>query len=119
MQFYCVERVRNQNDPYDFQFNKCSNIPLGLQFDQINAGEIPWRIIVHFSGHPATEVVKLQMGQDAEKAFTHSMKQAIYLLSGNTRLFTSLSIQQHIDIIQSVKTGELLPSIFPRTHCIC
>jgi hypothetical protein len=51
------------------------------------------------------QVVKLNSREEASKYYFHCVKQAVFLLTGSTRLATSLSIQRQSDLMDSIVTG--------------
>lgn len=85
-----------------------SNLPVGVLFDMFSqSNELPWKIVIHFRQFPGNKLLKCSNRNDASRVFSHAVKQAVYLLSGNTRLFTSLSIQKQDDLMSSLTTGDI------------
>jgi len=82
-----------------------SHLPIGVLYDFFcKEISLPWRIVIHFRQFPGNKLIRSSTVNDTEKLFSHSLKQSVFLLSGNTRLFTSLSIQKQTDLHQSVST---------------
>lgn len=82
-----------------------SHLPIGVLYDFFcKEISIPWRIVIHFRQFPGNKLIRSSTVNDTEKLYSHSLKQSVFLLSGNTRLFTSLSIQKQSDLHQSVAT---------------
>jgi hypothetical protein len=52
--------------------------------------------------------------KDATKIFVHNLKQSTFLISGNTSLYTSLSIKKHTQLVDSIIDGTLYPTL----HCV-
>ena len=109
---------------------RCSNLPIGVLYDYHSKHvSLPWKLIIHFRKFPGNKVnlfycfriscviiystfllqlIRASTPSDTEKLFSHALKQSVFLLSGNTRLFTSLSIQKQNDLHQSVAAGIFL-----------
>jgi hypothetical protein len=97
----------------------------------------PWSVVVHFSGFPTAQLVRtggvadlLQRSLQPEAAgaalisplrslFQHSVKQALYLLHGSTRIFAELSavereqLWQHGCLANGAAHGNALKKLLP------
>lgn len=102
--------VELEHPPLWLEYNNIelkSTIPVGCLFDICEVSMLPWKLCLHFSGKPKYTTIKMNDVENSSSArhHTHNIKQAIYLLFGSTRIFTMLTMQQHSDLITSVKTG--------------
>jgi hypothetical protein len=99
-------------------FYVLSHLPIGVLFDCCGARKVlPWRLTVHLSGTPtkvtnlilkplnsyfsascAFQLVRSGTAEIMQNKYFHCLKQAVFLLYGSTRYFTSLSLQSHTDM---------------------
>lgn len=68
-------------------------------------GRTPWEIVVHFQHFPSQLLLKCSTPVEAEHFYFHSLKQAVFLLHGSTRLFNELSVEVQRSLWQSVRTS--------------
>lgn len=71
-------------------------MPIGVLYDSEIAGQgdqlAPWDVTVHFQHFPSSEVLPCDRLADSEKLYFHSLKQALHLLHGSTRLYNEFTI---------------------------
>ena len=82
-----------------------SNLPIGVLFDMCQQKSLPWKLTIHFRMNPSQQVASVSESV-AEKMFFHDVKQAVYLMHGHTRAFTSLSIPMQNQLWDSVNTSK-------------
>jgi len=84
-----------------------STLPIGVLFDLHSNGKSPpWKISVHFQGLIQPEgTIRCSSPAMTEKHFSHSLKQALQLIHGNTRLFNSLSAEGNDQLLRGVRFG--------------
>eukprot|EP01038_Epipyxis_sp_PR26KG_P008175 gene8175-11060_t len=72
-----------------------SFLPIGVLFDlhvtEENKLDI-WEIIIHLRNYPKILLLKCHDSEQAEKLLFQSIKQALYLLYGSTRIFNELNV---------------------------
>lgn len=61
---------------------------------------------MHFQHFPSQLLVKCASPEDSEHFFFHSLKQAVFLLYGSTRLFNELSVEVQHQLWNSVQTND-------------
>lgn len=83
-----------------------SNLPAGVLFDLYANTEIPWELTVHFQHFPSQMLLKCATPSEIEHLYFHSLKQAVYLLHGSTRLFNELSVDAQRQLWQSVRISD-------------
>lgn len=87
-----------------------ANLPLGVLFDMTtensNNNKLPWIVTIHFQSFPFNQIVNCSTLKDSERYYNHSLKQALYLLHGNTNAFNSLTIECKQSVWNSVCTGD-------------
>lgn len=69
---------------------------------------IPMKIMVHFQAFPVQKLLKCTTSVQCEQMYFHSLKQALFVLHGNTRAFNELSVEQQRKLWQSTQTGNLI-----------
>ena len=84
-----------------------SNIPVGVLYDlrcaQNTVG--PWRIVVRFRDFPSDSVIRCSTRETAEKMYMHTLKQALYVLQGNTRSFNAMVLEQQQLLWEGANSG--------------
>ena len=83
-----------------------SHIPLGVLYDRyrLAAGcDEPWRIYIRFQRFPVSSLLKCSTPKDSQRFFFHSLKQALYLLHGSTRMFNDLTIENQRSIWNAIQ----------------
>ncbi len=86
---------------------KC-NVPIGVLYDlyrHASIGEVaivPWRITVHFQGFPSDKLLRCSSYVEIEKQFMHTVKQAMFLLHGNSRVFTTLPLDKQSQLWDAI-----------------
>eukprot|EP01041_Mallomonas_annulata_P013029 gene13029-27494_t len=84
-----------------------ANLPIGVIFDLVfkkDVSDLPWNITIHYRGFPADKIMKCGSKAVALKTYAHSIKQSLYLLTGNTRPFNELSIIKQNQIWEAICT---------------
>lgn len=66
------------------------------------------KIMVHFQAFPVQKLLKCTTSVQCEQMYFHSLKQALFVLHGNTRAFNELSVEQQRKLWQSTQTGNLI-----------
>jgi autophagy-related protein 5 len=74
-----------------------------LHYKQDNLG--PWRIVVHFQGYPTNKIIKCSTRESAEKFYSHSLKQALFVVEGSTRAFNNLAVEQQEHLWEGCNSG--------------
>ena len=96
---------------YDLYFLFCaslfSNMPIGVLFDLhcSQKSSEPWRITVHFRDFPVETLLKCCSREAAEKMYMHTLKQALFVLQGNTRSFNAMIPEQQQLIWEGANSG--------------
>jgi Autophagy protein Apg5 len=60
---------------------------------------------VHFRNFPTEKILKCNSREAAEKAYMHSLKQALFVLQGNTRSFNAMVLEQQQSLWESANSG--------------
>jgi autophagy-related protein 5 len=88
---------QQQQDAKGTQFLRV-NLPIGVLFDLFGGQDwdnihpiAPWKITVHFDQFPVDALIRCQNSGEASKLYSHSLKQALFLLHGSTRAYNELS----------------------------
>jgi len=88
-----------------------SNLPIGVLYDMSihnndnDDNKLPlWTITIHFQTFPR-EIIPCSTLSDSERYFSHSLKQALYLLHGSTSAYNSLTVELKKSLWDSVCTG--------------
>ncbi|XP_050942289.1 autophagy protein 5 isoform X3 [Cucumis melo] len=84
------------------------NIPTGVLFDLLCAEpERPWNLTVHFRGYPRQLLIPCE-GEDSIKwSFINSLKEADYIVNGNTKNVMSMSEPDLLELWRSVSNVDL------------
>lgn len=82
----------------------------GILFDMMskNPSTVPWRIRLHFSNYPSSQLLPLEPDQVAptiERSFNNSLKQALFLQYGNSKVAMNISKQTHQRLWDSIQTS--------------
>lgn len=94
-----------------FEFNGKplkAHLPIGVIFDLVfdsKVDTLPWEITIHYSGFPSNELIKCGTATESLRMYSHSLKQALYLLSGSTRAFNELNIGRQSQLLEGIRTG--------------
>jgi hypothetical protein len=86
------------------------NLPIGVLFDlhyskAAEAALTPWVVFVHFQRFPIGTIVSCPSEDACAKLYTHSLKQALFLLHGSTRQYNSLSVESQSLLWESTRSG--------------
>jgi len=81
------------------------HLPIGVLYDCCDTQDLPWKLTIHFLQHHGEQCMRLNTIQDGQRLLSHSLKQATYLIHGNTRPFTSLTIKEHEQLTQALQSG--------------
>ena len=92
-----------------------SDVPVGVLHDLYlgkSKFKSPWKISIHFQAYPKSVLIYKHV--EVEKVFFHSMKQALFMLYSNARVFNDLSIENQQLIWKGVveARGSLQESLF-------
>lgn len=63
-------------------------------------------MVVHFQAFPSFLLLRCTNPEESEHFYFHSLKQALFLLHGTTRLFNELSVEQQRSLWRSVQFGD-------------
>jgi hypothetical protein len=66
----------------------------------------PWKVVIHFQNFPAQLLLPGCDESTSEKYFFHSLKQALFLLSGNTHAFNELDIEAQRKLWEGLYAGD-------------
>lgn len=82
------------------------NIPTGVLFDLLCAEpERPWNLTVHFRGYPRQLLIPCE-GEDSIKwSFINSLKEADYIVNGNTKNVMSMSEPDLVELWRLVSNA--------------
>lgn len=73
------------------------------------AADLPWKIRVHFTSYPSSQILPLDavdgVGTTLERTFNNSIKQALFVQHGSSKVAMSMSKQSHHCIWDSVVTS--------------
>ena len=69
--------------------------------------------MVHFRDFPADKILKCNTREAAEKMYMHTLKQALFVLQGNTRSFNAMVLEQQQMLWEASNSGSggLLESV--------
>lgn len=91
-----------------------SNIPIGCLYD-IYAKETgcedaikPWTIQIHFQSFPTKVLLRCSSIEESKRLFNHSLKQALYVIYGNSSKFAGQSVENKLLLWEAVRTGEYI-----------
>jgi Autophagy protein Apg5 len=65
----------------------------------------PWRIVVRFRDFPTDAVIRCSTRETAEKMYMHTLKQALFVLQGNTRSFNAMVLEQQQLLWEGANSG--------------
>lgn len=60
---------------------------------------------MHFRNFPTDKILKCNSREAAEKNYMHSLKQALFVLQGNTRSFNAMVLEQQQSLWESANSG--------------
>jgi Autophagy protein Apg5 len=60
---------------------------------------------VHFRNFPTEKILKCNSRETAEKTYMHSLKQALFVLQGNTRSFNAMVLEQQQSLWEGANSG--------------
>ncbi|KAM7280482.1 hypothetical protein ACFE04_007616 [Oxalis oulophora] len=85
-------------------------IPTGVLYDLLcPEPHKPWNLTVHFTGYPSNVLIPYQ-GEDSVKwSFINSLKEAAYIITGNSKNIMNMSQSDQVELWQSVMNGSLEP----------
>lgn len=82
-------------------------MPLGVIYDlyypQNNVQ--PWKITIRVRDFPSDKLIRCNTREAAEKLYLQSLKQALYVLQGNTRSFNALILEQQQLLWSAANSG--------------
>jgi len=88
-----------------------TNLPVGVLYDMSihnndnDDNKLPiWTITIHFQTFPR-DIIPCSTLSDSERYFSHSLKQALYLLHGSTSAYNSLTVELKKSFWDSVCSG--------------
>lgn len=83
-------------------------IPTGVLFDLLCAEpERPWNLTVHFRGYPGNILIPCE-GEDSIKwSFINSLKEAAYIINGNSKNVMNLSQPDQVELWRSVSNATM------------
>ena len=81
-------------------------MPVGVLFDLHcpQGSAHPWRVTVHFRDFPVDKILKCSR-ESSEKMYMHTLKQALFVLQGNTRAFNAMVIEQQQLLWEASNSG--------------
>lgn len=114
---YSVHISRNQCNcqlasdwsPLRLLFQQCFTVENNVTFHWISGRycKSPYKIIIEPElNYLLEQLVKCGSPGLMQKRYFHSLKQALFLLYGNARLFASLSLQSRVDLWEGICRGE-------------
>ena len=65
----------------------------------------PWQIVVHFRDFPADRILRCNTREASEKMYMHTLKQALFVLQGNTRSFNAMVLEQQQMLWEASNSG--------------
>ena len=109
---YAVELVSDVwFEVQDHRYNniplKC-NTPIGVLYDLYrhdvidDVNIVPWSIKVHFQGFPSDKLLRCSSYVEIEKQYMHTIKQALFCLHGNSRVFTTLPLDRQAQLWDAI-----------------
>jgi len=76
---------------------------------------LPWQLIVHFSGWPEEQLIKLDKeGKELHDKFNNSVKEASYIRHGTNKIIMSLGKEPTTQLWEAVETVD--PALFYKVH---
>jgi hypothetical protein len=85
------------------------DMPIGVLYDAHGDGQLPWRVLVRFQEFPSAVLLRAGL-KETERAYFHSLKQALNLLSGSARSFMDLRQHDQEALWQAVESGRFADS---------
>ncbi|KAJ3693936.1 hypothetical protein LUZ60_009416 [Juncus effusus] len=84
------------------------HIPTGVLFDLLCAEpERPWNLTVHFRGSPGDVLTPLEGEESLKWNYINSLKEAAYIINGNSKSIMNMSQADQYDIWQSLMKGNM------------
>lgn len=83
------------------------DLPIGLLFDEHGQGALPWRVQIRFRDFPSAHLLKSGL-KETERAYFHSLKQALNLLTGSATSFIDMRQHDQEALWQAVEAGRFL-----------
>ena len=75
-----------------------------------DAGGVPWRIRLHFNNYPSSQILPLDQNDNVltvvQRMYKNSLKQALFLQSGSSKVAMNLSKQSHQQVWDSIVSAK-------------
>ena len=65
-----------------------------------------WTITIHFQSFPYDKIINCSTLSEIERYYNHSLKQALYLLHGNSNIYNTLTIESKKSLWDSINTND-------------
>jgi hypothetical protein len=81
---------------------------VGVLFDMKRERDIPWRIRLHFTSYPSSQILPLSAGQvqtQVQQFFKNSLKQALCLEYGNSKAALNVTKESHGRLWEAISTA--------------
>jgi len=81
----------------------------GVLFDLKPSPKLPWRLQLHFTNYPATQILPLENSvlQTLQSTFKHSLKQALTLQQGSSKGAMNVTKESHGLLWEAVTTAKV------------
>ena len=95
---------------FHYHLYSFSQYPIGILYDMFTTTQrllcvLPWKVTLHFQGYPTNRLLKCSSLLEMENHYSHSLKQALFLIHGSTRAFNELSVIQQQRIWSGASRG--------------
>lgn len=77
---------------------------IGVSFDLKADQSLPWKIKLHFTNYPQN-ILPMEGLESVHNIYKHSLKQALSILSGNSKTAMNLTRESHSTLWEAVKSG--------------
>mmetsp|Transcript_14673 Transcript_14673/g.37131 ORF Transcript_14673/g.37131 Transcript_14673/m.37131 type:complete len:295 (-) Transcript_14673:104-988(-) len=80
------------------------HLPTGALYDLLSDGEYPWKLTIHFRAYPrdVLQPVRGSVEETLQATYLNSLKEAAYVLTGNSNAVMSLSKKSQQELLQNV-----------------
>ena len=92
----------------DTQFALRWHLFVGVLWDMKTEKSLPWKIRLHFTQYPSSQILPLEDGsvlETVERYFMNSLKQALFLQYGSSKVAMSMSKLTHHQLWDSIATN--------------
>lgn len=110
IQYFSIHCIQFSSEMW-FEFNNFvlkPNIPIGLLYDLCGQPSLPWQLTIHFQAAPKElSMIRCQSIVDTEKLYFQSLKQAVYLIHGSTRVYYALTVDMQKSLWNDILKADM------------